>query len=153
MRPTWDELFVEFVQLVAKRSTCRRVQVGAIAVKDNRVIGTGYNGVGPGEMHCIEAFKAHDPDSEEFRDIHGKFSRKYEIHAEANLVAFLARNTISSEGATIYLTHSPCQDCAKLLHACRIERLVYIEKYDRDTEGLDYLENCGIVVEQYESSH
>jgi len=153
----WDDYFIEFALCAAKRSTCIRKQVGAVIVKDNRIIATGYNGVPSKAEHCIEYFrKKYDLEhkkqydcfenylkSHEFYHEHGDFSRKFELHAEANAFAF---SFCSLKDCTLYVTLSPCCSCSKLILAYGISRVVYLELYDRDIDGLEVLKNYNIEV-------
>jgi dCMP deaminase len=133
MRPTWDEYFLSIAQAVAARSTCDRLHVGAVVVKDNRIIGTGYNGAPPGEPHC-------DDDGHLMVDNHCKRT----IHAEVNAINH-ARQAHSLYGATIYVTHRPCILCQMEIGFSGIGRIVYMEEYgstsllndDLDDEELD----------------
>lgn len=148
----WDKLFIEFARLVAKKSTCKRCEVGCVITKNNRVISNGYNGSLKGLKHCKDHFKGcSDINSESFKEEHHKFAQKYEVHAEQNAIAFIAKHGSQEiDGATAYITLSPCRECAKLLAASGIKRVVYDELYDRDTEGISLLKEYGIQVEQFE---
>lgn len=151
MSVSWKKSFMNIAQEVATHSTCCRKQVGAVIVKDKRIISMGYNGTPSKFMHCTELFSPKEVKecSAEFLKKHGEFSRKYEIHAEMNALLYLTKSGgTSSEGASIFITLSPCQDCAKALVAAGIKEVYYHEKYDRDTEGLDFLEKANVEVNQ-----
>ena len=121
-----DELFMKVAELFALRSTCLRGQVGVVAVKDKRIIATGYNGAPEGFPHCTpETCNADHPCTNT-------------IHAEANLIAFAARAGIKLEGATLYCTHAPCKKCAELILQSGIVELYYRNCY-RNTDGLNLL--------------
>lgn len=124
------EYFIEVAKLTSKRSICPRKQVGAVLVKDGRIIATGYNGVLPNEKHEL----AQNPDGSSAT-----------IHAEANIIAFCARNGISTEGTILYVTLSPCDKCAELIVQSGIESVYYIEEY-RDTTGINTLIDNGVSI-------
>ena len=140
--------------LVAGQSTCCRLNVGAVLVKDNRVISIGFNGVPSGQKHCEEHFdevckKAGTSKEEyfktkEFMDIHGKFSNENELHAEQNAILFAAKNGIATAGATLYVTLSPCINCAKVIVAAGIKTVYYKDLYDRSQDGIVFLAKNGI---------
>ena len=117
----------------AKNSYCKRRQVGALIVKDRMIISDGYNGTPVGFENVCE-------------DENG-ITKPYVLHAEANAITKVAKSNNSSNGATLYITDSPCMECAKLIIQAGIIRVVYSNKY-RITEGLDLLERAGISVEQ-----
>lgn len=117
----------------AKLSSCHRKKVGALIVKKRMIISDGYNGTPSGFDNCCE-------------DENNK-TKWYVLHAESNAILKLARSTQSAEGSTLYLTHSPCKECSKLVYQSGIKRLVYIEKYS-DEEGVDFLEKSGIEILQ-----
>lgn len=117
-RPSWDEYFLEIAKVVAKRSTCDRANVGAVIAKNKVILSTGYNGAPRGLPHC-------DDVGHEIVDGHCIRT----IHAEANAVAQAARNGTAVEGATIYLTVSPCYDCFKMIINAGIKDVMYKEFY------------------------
>ena len=119
----------------AKNSYCTRRQVGAILVKDRMIISDGYNGTPSGFENVCE-------------DENG-VTKPYVLHAEANAITKVAKSNNSSEGATLYVTASPCLECAKLIIQAGIRRVVYSEEY-RITDGLDLLRRAGIEVEKFE---
>jgi len=131
---------METAQIWAKQSTAKRLQVGAIAVKDNRIISIGYNGMPSGWTNeCEDEIYEED-------GLHIKMKTKPEvIHAESNCISKLARSTESGEGAAMFITHSPCLDCAKLIYQSGFKSIFYREEY-RSTEGKDFLEKCGLEV-------
>lgn len=134
-----QKLFMGMAKLLAQRSTCTRGKVGAILVKDNRVVSTGYVGAPSGEPHCLEVGCELGPDGGCIRT----------VHAEANTIAFAAKNGINTEGTHLYVTLSPCINCAKLLINAGVKKVFYLEKY-RDTSGIDLLNNRGITALQVE---
>lgn len=119
MRPSWDEYFLNIAKEVAKRSTCPRAQVGAVIVKDNRILSTGYNGAAPGKSHCSEAGCIMED---------GHCQRA--IHAETNAVAQAAKFGIPIDGATLYYCDSlgrptdSCVKCSQVMKAAGIVRIV-----------------------------
>lgn len=166
-RISTDELFIKIANEVAKRSTCARVQVGAVIVKDQRIISMGWNGVAHGQEHCVDHFenefkKLHSDwdlsnmkqsDFEErfkkwintdAKDLHHQFAIRHEIHSEMNAMIYAAKNGISTNGADLYVVWSPCIDCAKALSQAGIKTVYYSNKYERDTSGIDFLEENGI---------
>lgn len=122
-RITRHEYFIEIAKLTSKRSICPRKKVGAVLVKDGRIIATGYNGVLPNEEH--EKAQNHDGTSAT-------------VHAEANLISFCAKEGIPTNNTIMYSTLSPCQKCAELIIQSGISEIHYIEEY-RDLEGVHTL--------------
>lgn len=133
-----NKLFMEIAKLVAMRSTCGRAEVGAVLIKDNRIISMGYVGSPSGEPHCLDVGCEIGPNGGCIRT----------IHAEVNCLAFSSKEGIKTEGTTLYCTLSPCRDCAKLLINAGIKKVVYLNKY-RDTSGIDLLAKVGIEVTEY----
>lgn len=127
----FDQRYLEMARIWAKNSYCTRRQVGALVVKNNMIISDGYNGTPSGFENVCE-------------DDNG-ITKPYVLHAEANAITKLARSSNNSEGATIYITASPCIECAKLIIQAGIKRAVYGEKY-RLTDGIELLERAGIEV-------
>jgi dCMP deaminase len=118
LRPTWDEYFLDIAFSVAERSTCDRAHVGAVLVRDRRILATGYNGSPAGLPHCDEVGHLM---------VDGHCVRT--LHAEQNAIIQSALHGVSSEGATAYVTHQPCLTCAKMLINAGIERVVYAGDY------------------------
>ncbi len=127
-----DRRYMRMALIWAENSYCERRQVGALMVKDNRIISDGYNGTPSGFENICE-------DSE-------NQSKPYVMHAEANAITKIARSHNSSEGATIYITASPCIECAKLIIQSGIRRVVYGEPYRLD-DGLKLLRRAGVQVD------
>lgn len=119
-------------EIWSKLSYCKRKQVGALIVKDRMIISDGYNGTPSGFENICE-----DENDQ---------TKWYVLHAEANAILKVARSTQSCEGATLYLTLSPCKECSKLIHQAGITRLVYARKY-KDDSGLKFLEKAGVKVD------
>lgn len=148
MRPHINDVFMKTAILFAAMSTCARIKVGGVLVKEGRIISTGYNGSAPGECHCEDYFENSSILS---LDDHIEFSRKYELHAEQNIISRCARVGISTEGGILFLTLSPCSQCAKLILASGIKEVYYLEQYDRETDGIKLLQDNGVICEQYKS--
>jgi dCMP deaminase len=126
-----DERYLRMARIWAENSYCVRRQVGALVVKDKMIISDGYNGTPSGFENVCED--------------ENNVTKPYVLHAEANAITKLARSNNNSEGATIYITASPCIECAKLIIQAGIKRVVYGEKY-RLTDGIDLLKRAGIEV-------
>jgi len=127
----YDIAYLKMAREWAKLSHCQRKQVGALIVKDRMVISDGFNGTPSGFDNRCE-------------DEDGR--TKWEVlHAEANAITKVASSTQSAEGATLYVTLSPCRDCSKLIHQAGIKRVVYSTAY-KDTSGLDFLEKAGVEI-------
>ena len=127
-----DYLYMRMARVWAENSYCVRRQVGALMVKDQRIISDGYNGTPSGFENVCED--------------ENNVSKPYVLHAEANAISKVARSHNSSDGATLYVTASPCIECSKLIIQAGIRRVVYGELY-RLTDGIDLLKRAGIVVE------
>lgn len=129
LRPGWDEYFMEIAGVVAKRSTCLRRQIGALIVKDHRILTTGYNGAPSGLAHCLEIGC--------MRDQQGILSgTRHELcralHSEMNAIIQAAQHGVSTNGATLYCTHQPCSVCARMMINAGIVRIVYTGDYPDD---------------------
>ncbi len=124
-----DKRYLRMAHIWAENSYCRRRQVGALIVKDKMIISDGYNGTPSGFENVCE-------------DENG-LTKPYVLHAEANAITKIARSGNNSDGATLYVTDSPCIECSKLIIQAGIKRVVYSRKY-RLTEGIDLLERAGI---------
>ena len=149
-RPNWDEYFMLQAELAKLRSNCVTRQVGAVIVRNHRQLATGYNGTPPGIKNCFEGGCQRCQDRMEGKIKAGESLGKCLCnHAEANAILKVANSTNSCEGATLYLTLSPCRECAKLIHQSGIKRLVYIKKYKDDT-GLRFLKKAGVELTQIE---
>lgn len=129
----------------AELSHARRLKVGAIVVKDDRIVSIGYNGTPAGwDNNCEnEIYDTASPNM----DIIGLKTKPEVLHAEENAIAKLARSHESGLGADIFITHAPCPQCAKLIYAAGISRVFYRHIY-RDTAGIEFLTKCGIEVKQ-----
>jgi dCMP deaminase len=125
---------IEFASI----SNCRRLKVGAVITKNNRITSTGYNGTPSGTMNCADANSRLNLEDPEESLKHNRFSSQFEIHAEMNAIIDMAKRGISPEGCTIYTNIMPCKDCAKLIVAAGITRLVYLNEYDRESCRVTY---------------
>lgn len=158
-RMSRDTLFSLVCLLVSQRSTCLRSQVGAVVVRDGRIVSMGYNGPISGTPPCIQPdslLDDLDPDNPYFFTPCGKEYRARRclgagctrsLHAETNAIAFAARAGVSVEGCTLYCSLSPCINCAKVIVNSGIKEFKYLEDY-RDTSGLELLKKAGIKVEK-----
>jgi len=144
-RPSWDEYFMEIAKIVASRSTCLRRQVGAIAVRDRRILATGYNGAPAGLAHCGEVgclrTQRDVPSGERHELCRG-------LHAEQNVIIQAALHGISIRGATIYCTNQPCVLCAKMLVNAGVVEIVYAGDYP-DELAASILDEAGIKVRRF----
>lgn len=129
----FDKAYLRIAHEWGRLSYCKRKQVGAIIVKNRMIISDGYNGTPTGFENICE-------------DDAGK-TKWYVLHAEANAILKVASSTQSCQGATLYITHSPCRECSKLIHQSGIERLVYQHNY-KDNSGLTFLQKAGVALHQ-----
>ncbi|MBR4735370.1 MAG: dCMP deaminase family protein [Bacteroidales bacterium] len=129
----FDLSYLQMAEVWAQNSYCKRRKVGALLVKDRTIISDGYNGTPSGFENICE-------------DENG-VTKPYVLHAEANAITKVAKSGNSSEGATLYVTASPCAECAKLIIQSGISRVVYRDAY-RLTDGIDLLKRAGVTVEQ-----
>lgn len=131
MRPSWDSYWLGFARVASRRSTCSRLSVGAVVVRDNKIVSTGYNGNAKGVAHCD-----HHPLS--------NAGCKTAIHAEVNAIEY----TKIWGQETLYVTHAPCLLCARLIDESLIGRVVFADHY-KNTDGIDYLRSRYIDVERF----
>lgn len=141
-RPSWDEYFMEITQQVARRSTCLRRSVGAVIVKDKRILATGYNGAPSGFAHCSTTGclreKLRIPSGERQEICRG-------LHAEQNAIIQAALHGVSVAGANLYCTHQPCITCAKMIINAGIKRVICFDSYP-DELARSFLEQAGTVL-------
>ncbi len=116
-RPSWNDYFKEIVLATSKRSPCERLHVGCLLVKENRIISQGYNGFLSGLPHKSIVINDHEVST---------------IHAEQNAIVDCAKRGVSCDGCDAYVTHHPCLQCAKLLHACGVKHIYYLNDYKND---------------------
>jgi dCMP deaminase len=143
-RPSWQEYFMSIAQLVATRSTCLRRAVGAVLVKDKRILATGYNGAPTGIRHCIETGC--------LRERLGiKPGERHELcrglHAEQNVIIQAAYYGVMTQGTTLYSTHKPCIICSKMIINAGVKKIVYLEGYP-DALADEMLTEANIEVER-----
>lgn len=131
----YDHTYLKMAQTWGELSHCQRKKVGALIVKDRMIISDGYNGTPSGFENACE-------DEEHF-------TKWYVLHAEANAILKVAASTQSCEGATLYITLSPCRECSKLIHQAGIKRVVFSKAY-KDASGLDFLKKAGVSLTQME---
>jgi len=143
MKEKFVNAFMDVAERFAQLSSATRAQVGAIIVKDNRIISIGYNGMPSGWDNCCEDEFQYEDGGHEFR------TKPEVLHAESNAIAKVAQSTESSEGSTMFCTHAPCIDCAKLIYQSGINTLYFKEHY-RSNDGLTFLIQGGVHVHQYE---
>jgi len=148
-RPSWDEYFMEMAELARKRSTCLRRGVGAVIVKDNRVIATGYNGVPRGIRHCEETGCLR----QQLNVPSGKMHELCRgLHAEQNAIIQAACMGSSIEGGTLYCTTQPCVICTKMIINAGIKRVVIKESYP-DELAQEMAAEAGLVIDVMEGAH
>ena len=133
-RPSWDEYYKEIIEITAKRSPCKRLHVGCVLIKDNRIIAQGYNGYLPGAQHTPLMREGHNIGT---------------IHAEQNAVLDCAKRGVSCNGSTAYITHYPCFNCIKILATAGIKEIKYIEDYNNDPMVIDIADFAKIKIEHY----
>lgn len=142
-----DFMMMYITEVVAKQSHCQRLQVGALIVKEGRILSMGYNGTAPGLINCDAVFSDEDKLKENFSHDHHQWSDVHEQHAEQNAISWAAKNGISVCGATIYTKYSPCRHCTKVIIAGGIKRVVFLIEYDRDNMGLNLMRQAGITID------
>ncbi|MDO8507505.1 MAG: cytidine/deoxycytidylate deaminase family protein [bacterium] len=141
-RPSWDEYFIGLMEKVAERATCDRGKSGALIVKDNRILSTGYVGSPPGLPHCDEAGHLMKKMVDEDGTVREHCVRT--IHAEQNAIVQAAKYGTSIDGSTIYCKMEPCRVCAMLIIGSGINRVVCMRKYHAAQETRDMFEKAGI---------
>ncbi|HTU71829.1 MAG TPA: cytidine/deoxycytidylate deaminase family protein [Candidatus Baltobacteraceae bacterium] len=139
LRPGWDEYFMQIARTVATRATCPRASVGAVLVREHRILTTGYNGAPRGVPHCTQAGCI---------VVNDHCQRA--THAEANAIVQGALHGVSLQGATAYCTHQPCVSCSKLLISAGIVKIVYDEAYP-DPVAIELLDEAEVALVPYAS--
>ena len=132
-RPDWDDYFLDIAAIVARRSTCDRAQVGAVLVREKRILTTGFNGSPAGLGHC---------DDIGHLMVGGHCLRT--IHAEANAIIQAALHGVSAKGAVCYVTHFPCINCSKMLINAGVREIVYHDDYRMDKNAIQMLDQANI---------
>lgn len=156
MKQKFIDAYMKTAEVFAELSSARRLHVGAIVVKDDRIISIGYNGMPSGwDNNCENKIYCDDGDySEQLLPKESNQWMKYKLvtkpevlHAETNAIAKLAKSTESGDGATLFVTHAPCLDCAKLVYQSGINSVFYRNSY-RSDDGIKFLEKAGVQVTQ-----
>ena len=139
-----DKNFINIAHELATASKCVSKQVGAVIVKDGRILSTGYNGTPAGYTNCCEHWNG------EYTSEHHEWSKTYEIHAEMNAIIWAAREGISIKDATIYVTLEPCSDCSKNIIASGIKRIVYDKSYEHTNSDVvtKFIKDNGVIIEK-----
>lgn len=147
-KPSFDEIYMDLAENLAKRSHCVKAQVGAVLTKDTRIVSLGYNGPPAGTHNCdIDFPKEGCP-----RDSKGSCSLA--LHAEQNAILYASKNKVSIEGSTLYVTLSPCISCARVIYTMGIKKVFFIHSYAdfkglKSDEGVDFLQKFGVEVVRY----
>jgi len=141
MKSKFIKAYMQVAKVFADLSSATRLHVGAIVVKDNRIISIGYNGMPSGwDNNCEYKVWTQDGD-------YVLKTRPEVLHAEMNALMKLARSTESGEGATLFITHSPCIECAKGIYQSGIKKVYFGQQY-RDNQGIEFLKKCNVSIEQ-----
>lgn len=147
-KPSFDDIYMELAENLAKRSHCVKAQVGAVLTKDTRIVSLGYNGPPAGTHNCdLEWPKDGCP-----RDSKGSCSLA--LHAEQNAILYASKNNVVMEGSTLYVTLSPCISCARVIYTMGIKKVYYLNSYAdfkglKSDEGVDFLQKFGVEVVRY----
>lgn len=141
MKQKFRDAYMKTAEVFAELSSARRLHVGAIVVKDDRIISIGYNGMPSGWDNNCEDEVTIFPQIKELK------TKPEVLHAETNAIAKLAKSTESGNGATLFVTHAPCLDCSKLVYQSGINTVFYRNSY-RDENGIQFLEKAGVRVEK-----
>jgi dCMP deaminase len=147
-RPAFDDIFMELAVNLAKRSHCVKRHVGAVLTKDTRIISIGYNGPPAGTHNCDVEF----PETGCPRDSKGGCSLA--LHAEQNAILYAVKNQTSVDGATLYVTLSPCLACSRIIYTMGIKKVIYFKSYAEykglsSDEGVDFLKRFGVEAHKY----
>ena len=142
-----DKNFIKIAQEIAQASKCVSKQVGAVIVKDGRILSTGYNGTPSKYQNCTDHWEGN------YTKEHHEWSKKYEIHAEMNAIIWAAREGISIKDSTIYVTLEPCSECSKNIIATGIKKIVYLKSYEYNNSEVTtkFLQDNGVEIEQIKS--
>jgi dCMP deaminase len=147
-RPSFDEIYMDLATNLAQKSHCVKIKVGAVLTKDTRIVSLGYNGPPAGTHNCDEVW----PDVGCPRDSKGSCSLA--LHAEQNAILYAAKNNVSIEGSTLYVTLSPCIACARIIFTTGIKKVFYLNSYAEykgipSDEGVDFLRKFGVQAEKF----
>ncbi len=141
MKQKFVDAHMAAAEVYSKLSSAKRLQVGCVVVKDNTIIGIGYNGMPSGWTNDCEDVIQLSDDTVELK------TKSEVLHAETNALAKIAKSTNSSEDSSLFVTHAPCIDCAKLIYQSGINSIYYRNSY-RDEKGIDFLKKAGVIVEK-----
>ncbi len=147
-RPSFDDIYMDLAQNLARRSHCVFAQVGAVLAKDTRIISLGYNGPPAGTHNCDLEW----PETGCPRDSKGSCSLA--LHAEQNAILYASKNNVSIEGSTLYITLSPCIACSRIIYSTGIKKVIYMNSYAEykglpSDEGVDFLKKFGVNVQRF----
>lgn len=147
-KPSFDDIYMDLAENLAKRSHCVKAKVGAVLTKETRIVSLGYNGPPAGTHNCDEVW----PGEGCPRDSKGSCSLA--LHAEQNAILYAAKNNVSIEGSTLYVTLSPCISCARVIYTTGIKKVYYLHSYAdfkglKSDEGVDFLQKFGVEVVRY----
>jgi dCMP deaminase len=145
MKQSFDEIYMDLAQSLAKRSHCVKAQVGSVLTKDTRIVSLGYNGPPSGTYNCDENWPVEGCP----RDSKGSCSLA--LHAEQNAILYASKNNVSIEGSTLYVTLSPCISCARVIYTVGIKKVFYLDSYAKykgliSDEGVEFLKKFGVEV-------
>jgi len=140
MKPKFIEAHMQAAENYSKLSSAKRLKVGCVIVKDDTIIGIGYNGMPSGwDNTCEDVLEVHEDGGIVTK------TKPEVLHAETNAIAKVAKSTNSTDGAEMFVTHAPCLDCAKLIHQSGIKNIFYRDTYKND-DGLNFLKQCNVEV-------
>jgi dCMP deaminase len=147
MKQKFIDYYMKVAELTSTLSYAKRLQVGSVIVKGNKILATGYNGMPSGWDNECETTEIVELDEKFVKQL---VTKQEVLHSETNAIAKVSASTESSEGATMFCTHAPCINCAKLIYQSGINNLYYRDTY-RDTAGIKFLESSGVSVTKYET--
>jgi dCMP deaminase len=152
MKPKFIDYYMKIAEVTAGLSYAKRLQVGAVIVKDNQILATGYNGMPSGwENVCETEHEVWEGDHTKTEKTIQLKTKPEVLHAETNAIAKVAQSTESSQGSTLFCTHAPCIECAKLIYQSGIKTIYYRDNY-RDDSGIKFLQLSGVNVHQFNNS-
>ena len=147
-KPSFNDIYMDLASNLAQRSHCVKMKVGAVLTKDTRIVSLGYNGPPAGTHNCDEEWPQEGCPRE------SKGGCSLALHAEQNAIIYAAKNNVALEGCTLYITLSPCLACARIIFACGIKHVIYLNSYAEykgmgTEEGLEFLKRFGVEVLKY----
>lgn len=163
MELKYKHLYKTVLKEYQNLSKCSRMKVAALLVEKGRIISCGYNGTPSGQVNCNEIFKSEngkfylrDNKEEEWKEVpemewrakHHEFANEQEIHAEQSCLGYALKWNMNIAGASMVISHEPCESCARLIFAAGINHVMYVNKYDRGSKGIQFLERNGVTVEK-----